>query len=141
MAAEQFGLAARRSRQNWFTSEDVRNRLYPTGWEVIRESREIPFPFPPPLLGPLLNRTFSSRGPRRGSRPIPKRCGAKVISRWQYQLPAANRRYFGEFDPFGDFDPIFGAARFSLKIVDLPVRYGECTFGKRTFAAGATAGC
>jgi hypothetical protein len=42
---------------------------------------------------------------------------------------AANRSYFGEFDPFGDFDLIFGAARLNLKMVDLPIRYRERSYG------------
>ena len=57
-------------------------------------------------------------------------CGTKVLSRRDYELIAANRSYFGDFDPFGDFDLIFGAARFGLKIVDMPVRYGERTYGE-----------
>ena len=40
------------------------------------------------------------------------------------------RSYFGDFDPFGDFDLLFGAARLGLKIVDLPVRYSERTYGQ-----------
>jgi glycosyltransferase involved in cell wall biosynthesis len=56
-------------------------------------------------------------------------CGTKVLSRRDYGLIAANREYFGDFDPFGDFDLIFGAARFNLKIVDMPIRYGERTYG------------
>ena len=56
-------------------------------------------------------------------------CGTKVLSRRHYETIAANRSYFGEFDPFGDFDLLFGAARFNLKILDLPVRYGERTYG------------
>lgn len=56
-------------------------------------------------------------------------CGTKVLSRRDYETIAANRAYFGEIDPFGDFDLIFGAARYSRKIVDLPVRYGERTYG------------
>ena len=39
-------------------------------------------------------------------------------------------RYFGDFDPFGDFDLIFGAAKLNLKIVDMPVRYRERTYGR-----------
>jgi hypothetical protein len=42
---------------------------------------------------------------------------------------AANRHYFGDFDPFGDFDLIFGASKLNLKIVDLPIRYRERTYG------------
>lgn len=43
---------------------------------------------------------------------------------------AANRAYFGEIDPFGDFDLIFGAAKYNLKLVDLPVRYQERAYGE-----------
>ena len=57
-------------------------------------------------------------------------CGTKVLSRKQYQMIADNRAYFGDFDPFGDFDLIFGAAHFNMKIVDLPVRYGERVYGE-----------
>jgi SAM-dependent methyltransferase len=57
-------------------------------------------------------------------------CGTKVLSKVHYQHIAANRAYFGDFDPFGDFDLIFGAARANLKMVDLPIRYGERTYGE-----------
>ncbi len=56
-------------------------------------------------------------------------CGTKVLWRDEYQLLVANRPYFGDFDPFGDFDLIFGAAKLNLKIVDLPVRYRDRTYG------------
>ena len=56
-------------------------------------------------------------------------CGTKVLTRSNYNKIAANRNYFGEFDPFGDFDLIFGAAKQNLKIVDLPIRYRERKFG------------
>jgi len=57
-------------------------------------------------------------------------CGTKVLSRADYETVAANRAYFGDFDPFGDFDLIFGAAKLDLKIVDMPVRYHERTYGQ-----------
>lgn len=57
-------------------------------------------------------------------------CGTKVLSRSQYEVIAANRAYFGEIDPFGDFDLIFGAAKYNLRIVDLPVRYRERVYGE-----------
>ncbi len=57
-------------------------------------------------------------------------CGTKVLSKRSYEIIAANRAYFGEVDPFGDFDLLFGAARYNLKIVDLPVRYGERVYGE-----------
>jgi SAM-dependent methyltransferase len=57
-------------------------------------------------------------------------CGTKVLRRTDYETIAANRSYFGEFDPFGDFDLLFGAARLSLKIRDIPVHYKERTYGE-----------
>jgi len=57
-------------------------------------------------------------------------CGTKVISRSDYQQLARNRSYFGDFDPFGDFDLIFGAARMGLKIVEVPVAYRERVYGE-----------
>ncbi|MCX7592017.1 MAG: bifunctional class I SAM-dependent methyltransferase/glycosyltransferase family 2 protein [Kiritimatiellae bacterium] len=57
-------------------------------------------------------------------------CGTKVLFRDDYLRIAANRAYFGEFDPFGDFDLLFGAARLNLKIVDLPIRYRQRTYGE-----------
>jgi SAM-dependent methyltransferase len=56
-------------------------------------------------------------------------CGTKVLSRRDYRDIAENRTYFGDFDPFGDFDLLFGASRLSLKIVDLPIRYQPRTYG------------
>ncbi|MCL4268031.1 MAG: methyltransferase domain-containing protein [Anaerolineales bacterium] len=56
-------------------------------------------------------------------------CGTKVMWRKDYDKISANRSYFGDFDPFGDFDLIFGAAKLNRKIVDLPIRYRERTYG------------
>jgi hypothetical protein len=57
-------------------------------------------------------------------------CGTKVLRRDAYDAIARNRGYFGEFDPFGDFDLLFGASRLALRIVELPVRYRERTYGE-----------
>ena len=57
-------------------------------------------------------------------------CGTKVLTRENYQKLAAQRKYFGEFDPFGDFDLIFGAARMGLRIVEVPIHYRERTYGE-----------
>ena len=57
-------------------------------------------------------------------------CGTKVLWKKDYLKVAENRGYFGEFDPFGDFDLIFGAAKLNLKIVDMPIRYRERTYGE-----------
>lgn len=56
-------------------------------------------------------------------------CGTKVLRREDYERIAANRVYFGDFDPFGDFDLLFGAAKLNLKIVDVPVHYKARTYG------------
>ena len=56
-------------------------------------------------------------------------CGTKVLWKNDYQDIVANREYFGNFDPFGDFDLIFGAAKLNRKIIDLPIRYRERTYG------------
>jgi len=56
-------------------------------------------------------------------------CGTKVLSRHHYEHIATNRAYFGDFDPFGDFDLLFGAAKLNLKIADVPIRYKQRTYG------------
>ena len=57
-------------------------------------------------------------------------CGTKVLRRTDYQRLKAGRSYFGNFDPFGDFDLIFGASKLGLKIVEVPVRYASRTYGE-----------
>ncbi len=56
-------------------------------------------------------------------------CGTKALLREDYEHISAGRSYFGDFDPFGDFDLLFGSARLGLKIVDLPVRYQPRAYG------------
>jgi SAM-dependent methyltransferase len=66
-------------------------------------------------------------------------CGTKVIWRKDYAHLAAGRAHFGDFDPYGDFDLIFGAAKLNLRILEIPVRYRERTYGApniRRFADG-----
>lgn len=57
-------------------------------------------------------------------------CGTKAISRKNYLKLAKNRKYFGDFDPFGDFDLIFGAAKLNLKFAEIPIRYQARTYGQ-----------
>jgi SAM-dependent methyltransferase len=57
-------------------------------------------------------------------------CGTKVLWRRDYERIAANRAYFGDFDPFGDFDLLFGAAKQNLRLLDLPIRYRERVYGR-----------
>ena len=56
-------------------------------------------------------------------------CGTKVLWKKDYDKIAANRSFFGDFDPFGDFDLLFGAAKLNLRIHDLPIRYEERVYG------------
>lgn len=56
-------------------------------------------------------------------------CGTKVLWKADYERIAASRTYFGDFDPFGDFDLLFGAAKLNLKICEIPIRYRERTYG------------
>ncbi len=57
-------------------------------------------------------------------------CGTKVLFRKDYERLAANRGFFGDFDPFGDFDLLFGAAKLNLRLVELPIRYRARTYGE-----------
>jgi SAM-dependent methyltransferase len=57
-------------------------------------------------------------------------CGTKVLLRKDYEVLARERGYFGNFDPFGDFDLIFGAAKQNLKIIETPIHYKARTFGE-----------
>ena len=56
-------------------------------------------------------------------------CGTKVLWRTDYEDIKRGRHFFGDFDPFGDFDLLFGAAKLNHKIIDLPVHYKERTYG------------
>jgi len=57
-------------------------------------------------------------------------CGTKALFKKDYEKIRDNRSYFGDFDPFGDFDLIFGAIKQNLKVVEVPIRYRERTYGK-----------
>jgi hypothetical protein len=57
-------------------------------------------------------------------------CGTKVLRKTHYEQIAANQSYFGDFDPFGDFDLIFGAAKLNLKMIDIPIRYASRQYGE-----------
>jgi SAM-dependent methyltransferase len=57
-------------------------------------------------------------------------CGTKVLWKSDYERIAANRSYFGDFDPFGDFDLLFGAAKLNLKIMEIPIRYRARRYGE-----------
>ena len=56
-------------------------------------------------------------------------CGTKVLRRADYQRLKQGRAYFGDFDPFGDFDLIFGAAKLNLRFIEVPIRYASRSYG------------
>ncbi len=57
-------------------------------------------------------------------------CGTKVLWREDYYRIKSGRSFFGDFDPFGDFDLLLGASKLNLKIIDLPIRYQERQYGQ-----------
>jgi SAM-dependent methyltransferase len=65
-----------------------------------------------------------------GQRITDTLCGTKVLFKRDYERIKAGRAYLGNFDPFGDFDLLFGAARLNLKLIDLPIRYHDRTYGE-----------
>lgn len=56
-------------------------------------------------------------------------CGTKVLLKKDYEEIRNNRKYFGDFDPFGDFDLLFGAAKLNLRMVEIIVRYKDREYG------------
>lgn len=57
-------------------------------------------------------------------------CGTKAMFRWDYERLSANRKFFGDFDPFGDFDLLFGASKLNLRMAEVPIRYRRRVYGK-----------
>ncbi|MBI3548096.1 MAG: glycosyltransferase [Elusimicrobia bacterium] len=57
-------------------------------------------------------------------------CGTKALTKRSYERIKEQRTYFGDFDPFGDFDLLFGAAHLGLDIVEMPVRYRNRSYGE-----------
>jgi hypothetical protein len=92
--------------------------VYPMDGEAMR------------FLNLLGNKFFSTALSWLMEQPIKDSlCGTKVLYRRDYDRIAHHRSFFGDFDPFGDFDLLFGAARLNMKIVDLPIRYRARTYG------------
>ncbi len=83
------------------------------------------------FLNFLANRTFSLLFTwLLNQRYTDTLCGTKVLTRKNYEVLYANRSYFGDFDPFGDFDLIFGATKLNLKVVEIPIRYAAREYGE-----------
>jgi len=82
------------------------------------------------FLNLLGNRFFSRTFSWLMGQPVKDTlCGTKVLLKEDYLRIAENRSYFGDFDPFGDFDLLFGATKLSLKIIDIPIRYRSRIYG------------
>jgi hypothetical protein len=83
------------------------------------------------FLNLVANKTFSLLFTwLLGERLTDTLCGTKVLRRSDYLRLKATRSYFGDFDPFGDFDLIFGASKLGLKIVEVPIRYASRSYGE-----------
>lgn len=63
-------------------------------------------------------------------------CGTKVLFRHDYETIARNRAHFGNFDPFGDFDLLFGAAWQGHRLLDVPIRYQARVYGESKVRVG-----
>ena len=83
-----------------------------------------------PPLNWLVNYAFGVLGSYIiGQRVKDTLCGTKVVHRTSYQKMLASQKFFGDFDPFGDFDILCGAAYHHMKIVDIPVHYKSRRYG------------
>lgn len=88
-----------------------------------------------PWLNTLANKVFAVLFSFLLEQPLKDTlCGTKVLWRQDYQRLAAGRSYFGDFDPFGDFDLLFGAAKLNLQIVEVPIRYQPRYYGSSNIA-------
>ena len=83
------------------------------------------------FLNLLANRTFSLLFTwLLNQRFTDTLCGTKVLTKRNYLRLQESRNYFGDFDPFGDFDLIFGATKLNLRMVELPIRYAARAYGE-----------
>jgi SAM-dependent methyltransferase len=88
-----------------------------------------------PWLNTLANKTFALLFSFLLEQPLKDTlCGTKVLWRRDYQRITAGRSYFGDFDPFGDFDLLFGAAKLNLHLVEVPIRYQPRSYGSSNIA-------
>ncbi|MGC1306564.1 MAG: bifunctional class I SAM-dependent methyltransferase/glycosyltransferase family 2 protein [Phormidesmis sp.] len=88
-----------------------------------------------PWLNTLANKTFALMFSFLLEQPLKDTlCGTKVLWRTDYERIAAGRSYFGDFDPFGDFDLLFGAAKLNLHLVEVPIRYQPRSYGSSNIA-------
>ena len=83
------------------------------------------------FLNMITNKTFGILFSWLLDQPIKDTlCGTKVLRRIDYDKISSNRSYFGDFDPYDDFDLLLGADKLNLKIHDIPIRYKDRTYGE-----------
>ena len=99
---------------------------FANGTRMIYPQQQQSMPFANKLGNVFFSLAFSWLLDQRISDTL---CGTKALYRQDYRRIAAQRSYFGNFDPFGDFDLLFGAARLGLPLVEVPVHYGARTYG------------
>jgi SAM-dependent methyltransferase len=88
-----------------------------------------------PWLNTLANKTFALLFSFLLEQPLKDTlCGTKVLWRTDYERITTGRSYFGDFDPFGDFDLLFGAAKLNLHLVEVPIRYQPRSYGSSNIA-------
>ena len=84
-----------------------------------------------PLINLIGNRIFGNLFTALlGQRFTDTLCGLKAISKRNYLNVRKNMRFFGDFDPFGDFELIFGVIKNNLKVSEVPVKYEPRKYGK-----------
>ncbi len=109
-----------------------------SGWGEFANGSRLMYPRSKaamPWLNTLANKCFALMFSFLLEQPLKDTlCGTKVLWRDDYQRIAAGRSYFGDFDPFGDFDLLFGAAKLNLQIVEVPIRYQPRTYGSSNIA-------
>ena len=109
-----------------------------SGWGEFANGSRLMYPrsnAAMPWLNTLANKCFALMFSFLLEQPLKDTlCGTKVLWRDDYHRIAAGRSYFGDFDPFGDFDLLFGAAKLNLQIVEVPIRYQPRTYGSSNIA-------
>jgi hypothetical protein len=104
-----------------FLNQELRSRcqVYPIEGEAVRFLNMLGNKFFAKAFSWLLNQRIKDT-----------LCGTKVLFKKDYDNIRRNRSYFGDFDPFGDFDLIFGAAKQNLKIIEVPGKYRDRGYGE-----------
>ena len=84
-----------------------------------------------PLVNLIGNRAFGNMFTiLLGQRFSDTLCGLKALSKRNYLKVRKTFAEFGNFDPFGDFELIFGVVKNNLKVVEVPVTYRPREYGK-----------